>query len=69
MALTANALAGDAEKCFAAGMDHYLSKPFSMQDLRAVACGAPRQAPAAAAAGGPQPSATPARRPRPPRRR
>jgi two-component system sensor histidine kinase/response regulator len=36
VALTANALSGDAEKCFAAGMDRYLSKPFTSDQLYQV---------------------------------
>jgi len=36
VALTANALRGDAEKCFAAGMDRYLSKPFTSDQLYQV---------------------------------
>jgi CheY-like chemotaxis protein len=41
VALTANALSGDAEKCFAAGMDRYLSKPFTNDQLYRVleSCG------------------------------
>jgi two-component system sensor histidine kinase/response regulator len=36
VALTANALSGDDEKCFAAGMDRYLSKPFTSDQLYQV---------------------------------
>src|SRR5271168_2717164 len=33
IAVTANALSGDAAKCFQAGMDLYLSKPFTLDQL------------------------------------
>ncbi len=44
VALTANALEGDRDRLLAIGMDDYVSKPFRLEDLRAVLSAVPARA-------------------------
>jgi signal transduction histidine kinase/DNA-binding response OmpR family regulator/HPt (histidine-containing phosphotransfer) domain-containing protein len=62
IALTANALNGDAARCFEAGMDRYLSKPFTVDQLyRILDSCAPAEAAMPEGAAAPAEAAAPAR--------
>jgi PAS domain S-box-containing protein len=59
VALTANALSGEADRCFEAGMDDYMAKPVTLAELRRVIgrwMAPVSEPPDAAQPGGPDPS-------------
>lgn len=60
IAITANSMRGDREKCLAAGMDDYISKPLRTEDLRAALERWAARVPRGAAASPPAVSSSPA---------
>jgi two-component system sensor histidine kinase/response regulator len=45
IALTAHSMVGDRERCLAAGMSDYVSKPLNLQDLKRVLDGLAERTP------------------------